>query len=199
MGAAERKRLSPEARRELLLDAAEGIFATHGYTGSGLAEIAEAAAVSKTLLYHYFPDGRPELYRAVVTRLTAAALADLHDVARAPLSPRLRLRGLVDGLLAFFETHPAAYRLVILEPWGSGDVEVVGQATAVRARLAAELSMVLAGGGAPVADTVAVATASIGTILAVCEQRVVGTLDGEQARDLAEALLVDGLSGLGLV
>jgi len=200
MGAApQRRRLDPVARRELLLDAAEEIFVARGFAQSGLAEVADAAGVSKTLLYHYFPDGRPELYRAVVSRLSSAAVDELAASARAPVSAERRLTLFVDALIGFFERHPAAYRLVILEPWGTGDPGVVGQATAVRARMASELTGVLATAGQPLVTTTAAATAALGALLALCEQRVMGSLSGEQARAIGEGLTRDGLRGLGLV
>ena len=199
MGATQRQRLAPEERRVLLLDVAEASFGATGYANSGLAEIAEAAGVSKTLLYHYFPDGRPELDRAVVERLADGAIDALRTAARAPHPPRRRLAGLVDALITFLEAHPGALRLVVLEPLGSGDPTVVGQAVAVRARLAAELAGVLAGEAQPLERTTAAATASLATLLAVCELHAAGTLDGDEARSLAVDLMVGGLEGLDLI
>lgn len=199
MGAAPRQRLDPEARRQLLLDAAEATFADKGYPQTGLAEIAEAAGVSKTLLYHYFPDGRPELYQAVVARHADDLLDAVCAAARAPHGPRARLTGLIDALVTFVEGHPGALRLVVLEPWGSGDPGVIGQAVAVRARLSAELASVLTVASQPLDRTTAAASASLATLLSVCEQRVAGSLDGEAARTLAVELVTGGLDGLELL
>ncbi len=41
--------------REHILCAAEKMFAQHGYDGTGVAEICEAAGVSKGAFYHHFP------------------------------------------------------------------------------------------------------------------------------------------------
>ena len=199
MAEAQRQRLSPEARRELLLDAAERTFAERGYTPSGLAEIAAAAGVSKTLLYHYFPDGRPELYGAVMERLTGAALAASGDAARAPLAAARRLERVIDALLTFFEDQPVAYRLLILEPWGSGDARVVAQATAVRSRLASELAGILAAAHQPVERTMAGAVTAVGALLQICELRMSGQLDGPDARRLAGEFLTGGLGALDLL
>jgi AcrR family transcriptional regulator len=199
MGEAQRQRLSPEARKELLLDAAEDTFAAKGYTQSGLAEIADAAGVSKTLLYHYYPDGRSELYRAVVERLTATVLELVGEVASAPVSPARRLSRLIETLLSFFEANPAAYRLVVLEPWGSGDPSVIGQAAAVRMRLTAEVAGLLAGSGSAIADIEAGASATVGAVLQIAELRGSGSLDPERARVAADAFVSGGLARLGLL
>jgi AcrR family transcriptional regulator len=53
--------------RDIILDAAEGIFVSRGFSGSSMKTIAEKAHVSKSLLYHYFLSKR-ELWEAVVHR-----------------------------------------------------------------------------------------------------------------------------------
>jgi AcrR family transcriptional regulator len=193
------QRLAPAERRALLIDAAEATFASRGYTQAGLAEVATHAGVSKTLLYHYFPDGRPELYREVMERLVAQVVDVFNDAVRAPTSIQERLAGVVAGLLAYFEANPDAYRLLILEPWGSGDAGVVGQAMAVRARLAGELNRLLAPAGQPLAITMAGSAAALGVLLHLCELWMAGQLDGETAVDAAQRFIAAGLSALDLL
>ena len=183
----------------MLVEAAEETFASRGYTQAGLAEVATLAGVSKTLLYHYFPDGRPELYREVIDRLTGQVVAAVREAARAPVSTGDRLRRLVRALLTWFGEHPDAYRLLVLEPWGSGDPSVVAQATAVRARLAGELNTLLAPAGAPLPVTMAAGAATLGAVLQVCELRLSGQVSDAEAVDVAERFVGGGLAGLGLV
>lgn len=199
MADGQRQRLAPEARRELLLDAAEEIFAANGYTQSGLAEIADRAGVSKTLLYHYYPDGRPELYRAVMARLVEGGLVAIGEAARAPLAPAKRVGRVIDALLSFFEDQPFAYRLIISEPWGSGDPSVISQAIWVRTRLASELAGILASANQSAERTTIGAVAAVGALLQICELRMSDQLDGEQARLTAGAFVRGGLAGLDLL
>ena len=133
MGEPSTRRLAPEERKALLVAAAEETFAARGYTQAGLAEVATLAGVSKTLLYHYFPDGRPELYREVMERLVGEVVETVQAAVRAPTTTERRLAALVTTLIGYFDERPDAYRLLILEPWGSGDPGVVAQAIAVRA------------------------------------------------------------------
>ena len=199
MGEATTRRLAPQKRRALLVAAAEETFASRGYTQAGLAEVATLAGVSKTLLYHYFPDGRPELYREVMERLVGEVLDVVQAAVRAPRSTDKRLAELVVALLTYFETHRDAYRLLILEPWGSGDPGIVGQAMAVKARLAGELNALLAPAGQPLPVTMAGAAAALGALLQICELSMAGQITSEQAVDLARDFVAAGLGALDLV
>ena len=199
MGEATTRRLAPQERRALLVAAAEETFASRGYTQAGLAEVATLAGVSKTLLYHYFPDGRPELYREVMERLVGEVLDVVQAAVRAPRSTDKRLAELVVALLTYFETHRDAYRLLILEPWGSGDPGIVGQAMAVKARLAGELNALLAPAGQPLPVTMAGAAAALGAMLQVCELSMAGQITSDQAVELARDFVAAGLGALDLI
>src|SRR5262245_33384235 len=199
VGEAQTRRLAPEERRALLVAAAEETFATRGYTQAGLAEVATLAGVSKTLLYHYFPDGRPELYREVMERLVGEVVETVQAAVRAPTTTERRLAALVTTLIGYFDERPDAYRLLILEPWGSGDPGVVAQAIAVRARLAGELNGLLASAGQPLPVTMAGSAAALGALFHVCELRMAGQLSREEAAQSALAFLQAGLEALELV
>lgn len=199
MGEPSTRRLAPEERKALLVAAAEETFATRGYTQAGLAEVATLAGVSKTLLYHYFPDGRPELYREVMERLVGEVVEAVQAAVRAPTTTERRLAALVTTVVGYFDERPDAYRLLILEPWGSGDPGVVAQAIAARARLAGELNGLLAAAGQPLPITMAGSAAALGALFHVCELRMAGQLSREEAAASALAFLSAGLEALELV
>jgi len=199
VGEPSTRRLAPEERKALLVAAAEETFATRGYTQAGLAEVATLAGVSKTLLYHYFPDGRPELYREVMERLVGEVVEAVQAAVRAPTTTERRLAALVTTVVGYFDERPDAYRLLILEPWGSGDPGVVAQAIAARARLAGELNGLLAAAGQPLPITMAGSAAALGALFHVCELRMAGQLSREEAAASALAFLRAGLEALELV
>ena len=62
-----RRNPRPEDIRAHLLDAALRAFATHGYEGASIREIASEAGVAPALLYHYFP-GKEGLLQALFER-----------------------------------------------------------------------------------------------------------------------------------
>jgi AcrR family transcriptional regulator len=78
-------RLEPDARRDLILDAARRVFMSSNPLAASTTEIAREAGVTRGLVHHYFGTKR-ELYLAVVADL-AATLPDLvrTDVAGLPV------------------------------------------------------------------------------------------------------------------
>jgi AcrR family transcriptional regulator len=58
-------RLTVDERRRQLVDAGAALFAQHAYEEISMRQVAQAAGVSKALLYHYFPS-KIELFKAAV-------------------------------------------------------------------------------------------------------------------------------------
>ena len=82
---ASNPRLTATARREQILDVALEVFGRAGFHGASMNDVAEAAGVTKPVLYQHF-DSKRELYRALLeevgTRLLSAiskATADAPD------------------------------------------------------------------------------------------------------------------------
>jgi AcrR family transcriptional regulator len=67
-------RLTANARREQLLDVALDVFAEAGYHGASMNEVADAAGVTKPVLYQHFESKR-ELYQALLDEAGARLLA----------------------------------------------------------------------------------------------------------------------------
>lgn len=174
-------RKSPEARRADILASAREVFAGRGYTDSGVAEVAESAQVSKSLLYHYFPGGRSQLFIHVIERLLDELLEELRHAARVPFSPEARLTHLLSAIFTFFDENPAAYGLLFRDPVVSHDPEVESAALTVRAQIASELATILAGSTLPPDDVVAASAGILGFALSNVELCLSGRLDPERA------------------
>ncbi|WP_051063002.1 TetR/AcrR family transcriptional regulator [Ilumatobacter nonamiensis] len=58
-------RLPATARREQILDVALDVFASSGFHGASMNDIAEAAGVTKPVLYQHF-DSKRDLYKALL-------------------------------------------------------------------------------------------------------------------------------------
>ena len=58
---------NPEATRAAILDAAEKVFLDKGYGETSMSQIAAEAAVTKSLLHHYF-GSKDNLWTKVKTR-----------------------------------------------------------------------------------------------------------------------------------
>lgn len=83
------RRLSKSERREQLVAAAMPVLARRGLRDYSLEEIAERAGVTRNLLYHYFPRGRPDVTRAVAERAGQQLTADWVVDDSMPLDQRL--------------------------------------------------------------------------------------------------------------
>lgn len=180
-GAKKRVRKNPEARRAEIVTTARGVFAANGYGEVGLADVASAAQVSKGLLYHYFPDGRPQLFEGVLHDLLNEFLQELRQAAKVPFSPRTRMTQVLGAIFGFFDENPTAYRLLFRDPWVAQDQTVEASAIAARAQIVSELASLMAGSGLPPDDLVAASSGTLGFALANVELCLAGQLEPEVA------------------
>ena len=104
-------RMPREQRREQVMEVARAVFVERGYHAAGMDEIAEAAGVSKPVLYQHFP-GKLELYLALVDR----GIEELFQSADAALASttdnKERVRATMHAYFAFVADRNSAYRLV---------------------------------------------------------------------------------------
>jgi AcrR family transcriptional regulator len=120
MKTAKRSRLSTDARREQLLVAGAELLGRRPYDEVSIDEIAAAADVSKSLLYHYFPTKRDFVLAAL--RRSERELGELTAPDPA-LPPAEQLDAALDQFLAFVEEHAVAY-MAIFRSRGGGDSEI---------------------------------------------------------------------------
>ncbi len=86
------------AKRDSLLDTAEGLFARHGYRAVGIDTVLAAAGVAKMTLYKHFRS-KEELIAAVLERRASTIAAALAErIAAAPGDPTARLLAVFDWL-----------------------------------------------------------------------------------------------------
>jgi len=122
-------RLSGPERKETILSAAQGLFASKGFHGVSIDEIARAVSVSPAILYRHF-DSKQTLYAAVLEKFAGQrqsyvdtivnhgtnfedALAGMtqvyiENIAKNPDILRIELHSLLEGnpaTLAFFQNR----------------------------------------------------------------------------------------------
>ena len=76
--APRRTRIQRE-KRELILEAALDVFSTHGFRGSTIDQIAEAAGMSKPNLLYYFRR-KEDIHATLMQRLLDTWLAPLREL-----------------------------------------------------------------------------------------------------------------------
>ena len=137
-----RKRLSAEDRRSAILDAALEVFSRRGYNGASIDEIANAAGISKALIYEHFPS-KKDLHVSLIERHVQDIFMRLAQTADTKDPGEVRLRNGVNAFLEWSETHRDAFRLLFRDTF-EPDVAAVldrlqAQATgAIAALMAAE-------------------------------------------------------------
>ena len=98
--------------REKVLDVAEALFARHGYAGVGLREVADAAGLGKSSLFHHFR-GKSQLYFEVLARVVGRIQERLAPVLASGGDPGERLERWVDALIDALAEQPASARLLL--------------------------------------------------------------------------------------
>ena len=100
--------------RDLLLDAAEALFARQGLGPTSIKQIGKAARQNPALLYYYF-GSKEGLYRAVLQRVMSALAERGGAALTASSAPSEAVRALVRAQVEFLLTHPNAPKLLVRE------------------------------------------------------------------------------------
>jgi AcrR family transcriptional regulator len=108
-GAPRRLRLQIDERRAQLLELGIQLFSTRSYEDISIDEVAEAAGISKGLLYHYF-QGKREFY--VETIRSASQQLQRLTEPDPNLDPAARLRAAVDAHLNYVQEHGPVYAAI---------------------------------------------------------------------------------------
>src|SRR5215218_6206434 len=178
-------RLPASARRRQLLDAALEAFATRGFHATSMNDVAEAAGVTKPVLYQHFGSKRA-LYQELLDDVAATLEARIH-AATATGSPRSQVEA---GFRAYF-TFVAERRSRFTLLFGSGarrDAEFAGTVSRLEASVAEWVASLI---DVDIAHRRTLAYGIVGLAEATSRQWVTGALDvtpeelTAQAADLA--------------
>ncbi|WP_437752863.1 TetR/AcrR family transcriptional regulator [Sorangium sp. So ce1389] len=129
-GKPPRQRLDLDARRAQLLALGLELFSQRAYDDVAIDEVAQAAGISKGLLYHYFPTKR-DFYIAVLREAARELVERSLDVDDLPVDERLRTG--LDAYLAYVERQGISYAAVFRGGIGS-DAEVLAIIDETRSR-----------------------------------------------------------------
>jgi TetR/AcrR family transcriptional regulator len=105
---------NPEQSRLRILDAALDSFATHGFGGARVDEIANQAGISKNLIYHYF-ESKEKLYLAVLERSLNAMRAHYDSMQFDLENPVVGMRQLIQETFNYFVATPELLSLMNTE------------------------------------------------------------------------------------
>lgn len=103
-----RSRMTPSQRRDQLLDVGAAMFASLSFDDVSMDAVADSAAVSRALVYHYFPS-KKELFAALWRRAHDELLESATFEGPAPLIEQVRR-----SLTAHFDFYESNAPLVFL-------------------------------------------------------------------------------------
>ena len=101
-------------KRDLILDAAIKVFASRGYHGSRVSDIAREAGIAYGLVYHYFKN-KEEILSCIFQERWSGFLEAVEDVAGARTSSEERLVSLAVLILSAFRLRPEWVKVLVLE------------------------------------------------------------------------------------
>jgi AcrR family transcriptional regulator len=162
----------PERRKRILDAAAEG-FATRGYHATSVGQIAEAAGITKPVIYDHFPSKR-DLFVALLEQAREELLALGVEAMRADAPPKKRVRSAVEAFFSYVDAHPATARVLFTPPVGEPDLLVESQ------RVQAD------------------ATAGIATLLAAEPGLFAGARDRRRRVEMLSEFFKQGMHGLAI-
>ncbi len=127
----ETTRLSADERREAILEAALTVFAKSGFHSSTIEDIAQAAGISKALIYEHFHSKR-ELYNTLIETCAKDLIDRLAVSAAVDKRAGVRLEKGVDAFFQYVEEDRDAWRVLYSD---SIDSELVGKLKSARDRV----------------------------------------------------------------
>lgn len=115
MGVSNERERNPGRSREAILDAAERLFAQHGYEATSLNEVGAAAGVSRGTPGYFF-GSKQDLYRSVLERcferVRSAVRSGRERALASHENPSVILAGAVAEYFDFISANPHFVRLM---------------------------------------------------------------------------------------
>ena len=106
-------RLPAARRRRQLLDVALEVFAARGFDGTSMAELAEAAGITKPVLYQHFSSKR-ELYLELLEDVGRQLQEAVGKATAAAARPHEQVAAGFRAYFSFVNEHRSAFQLLFL-------------------------------------------------------------------------------------
>ena len=107
------------ATRQKLLTSAQHLFAQNGYKGTTVRMINRSVDLADGLLYHYFPGGKKEIFKEVITGNMQEMFQELQEPEKQDVYEKLPLDAALDAAYINFMTvideHLEFIRMMVRE------------------------------------------------------------------------------------
>src|SRR3954451_18943003 len=135
-----RRRLAPEARRELIEGAAARLFASRGYAGTTLDQVAGEAGVTKPIVYRHFAS-KKDLYLALLARHRDDMPSFLEQTP-SDVGWDERMRAVLERWCAYVEERPHGWKMLFRDT--TGDPEIRASRLEVQAAARSIIASIIA-------------------------------------------------------
>jgi AcrR family transcriptional regulator len=105
------RRLTADARRRQLFEVALSLFSEHGYAATTMDDIAEAAGVTKPLVYQHF-DSKRALYLELMDVFSRRLVAEIVEATAAAAGPRQQVERGFGAYFGLMFADERAFRLL---------------------------------------------------------------------------------------
>lgn len=99
-----------ETTHDRILEVAAWIFATKGYEGASMREMAEALHITKAALYYHFKS-KEEIFNACLHDTFEGMVSGFEQMADSDESIWVKLEALITGYGSFAEKRPHTFKL----------------------------------------------------------------------------------------
>ena len=119
-----RRRLTAEARRELIERAALEVFAERGYHRASMDEIARRSGVTPPVIYDHFAS-KLDLHKRLLERTRNELLRMWTEQLGGDEPAEQRIPRALDAWARYVEEHPYASRMYFMETTGDPEIKAI--------------------------------------------------------------------------
>lgn len=184
---ARSSRMPRDQRRLQLLDVAGRVFAERGYHNAAMDDIAEAAGVSKPVLYQHFPS-KLDLYLALVDRACEEIVEIVRQAIAGSSSNSDRVEAALGSFYQFVAQSGRSFRFVF-ESDLTGDATVQARIWKVHQDLAEAIGQTIAQDTGEAPDRARLLGISLVGLAQVGARYWVGTLRDQMTAEEASQLI----------
>ena len=103
-----------DERKEAIVRAAAALYASRGFNGASVADLATRCKTSKSLIYHYYESKEDILYNVMISHVRALEAA-AREVIASDATPERKLRELAHRFMALYVDAADRHKVLLNE------------------------------------------------------------------------------------
>lgn len=103
-----------DERKEAIVETAAALFASRGFNGASVADVAQRGKISKSLIYHYYQSKEDILYDVMISHVRALEAA-AREATGGSAAPDRKLRELAHRFMALYVGAANRHKVLLNE------------------------------------------------------------------------------------